>query len=83
MTIYRCLNSAPLGAAPSIIAALAVGRFRNREQRQQQAALDDWEDEGGRVMAADVAAPAPGSSDKKTEGRFGLRGRSDMGQPSS
>ncbi len=85
MTIYRRLTPAPapIGAPLSILTSLVVGRFRHKEQIRQTAALDEWEDEGGSVMATDAVAPAPGAIDPKTGARFSPCGTTVMGQPGS
>lgn len=85
MTIYRRHTPAPapIGAPLSILTSLVVGRFRHKEQIRQKAALDEWEDEGGRVMATDLVAPAPGAIDTKAGVRFSPWGTTVTGQTGS
>lgn len=66
--IYRRFISPLLpggrAADNSVFTLLTLGRLRNkqRDEVQQKAALDHWEDEGGSLAASDVAAlrsPSP------------------------
>lgn len=59
-------------AVASFFASLMVERVRNKER--QKAALNDWEDEGGSVVASSAAAPE--SSSIETE--IGARGNPVM-----
>ncbi|MBI5860778.1 MAG: hypothetical protein HZB64_01120 [Rhodocyclales bacterium] len=43
--------------AASVFASFLVARNCNKQKKLQQAALDDWVDEGGNMTASDVAAP--------------------------
>jgi hypothetical protein len=84
MMSYRCLIPSPAwigdaAAAYVFSSPLMVERLRNKEQGRHKTALDDWENEGGRVAAADVAVPTQSVIDMGTGARF-TRGDVHTGQ---
>ncbi len=44
-------------AVASVFAPRLAKRLRDEQQGRKKAALDEWENEGGNVAAADVAVP--------------------------
>jgi hypothetical protein len=60
MTSYRRYIPplVPIGraAGTSVFPSLMLERLRNKQRGRRKAALDDWENEGGNMVATNVAA---------------------------
>ena len=61
----------PIGSAASAttFASPMLERLRNKQKGRRKAALEDWENEGGRMADSDVAVPVRPSIN--TDNRFG------------